>query len=73
MCNSISRIFSLHFFVIELLDEEEFGEVAESLTYDENSSNSAMELGLLVNNLNLEKEKLGYYVEVRLFIIIVFE
>ncbi|KAI4335232.1 hypothetical protein L6164_013898 [Bauhinia variegata] len=31
----------------ELLDEEEFGEAAESSTYDENSINSAVELGLL--------------------------
>ncbi|MED6175124.1 hypothetical protein PIB30_075487 [Stylosanthes scabra] len=31
----------------ELLDEEEFGEAAESRTYDENSTNQAKELGLL--------------------------
>ncbi|KAF1892753.1 hypothetical protein Lal_00042646 [Lupinus albus] len=31
----------------ETLEKEEFGEVAESRTYDENSSNPAMELGLL--------------------------
>ncbi|OIW19361.1 hypothetical protein TanjilG_03495 [Lupinus angustifolius] len=34
----------------ETLDEEEFGEAAESRTYDENSSNPAMELGLLEEN-----------------------
>ncbi|XP_054810920.1 uncharacterized protein LOC129312375 [Prosopis cineraria] len=34
----------------ELLDEEEFGEAAESLTYDENSSNPAIDLGLLEEN-----------------------
>ncbi|KAK4265623.1 hypothetical protein QN277_026650 [Acacia crassicarpa] len=34
----------------ELLDEEEFGEAAESSTYNENSSNQAMELGLLEEN-----------------------
>ncbi|KAE9603016.1 putative DNA-directed RNA polymerase III subunit RPC4 [Lupinus albus] len=31
--------------------EEEFGEVTESRTYDENSSNPAMKLGLLEENL----------------------
>ncbi|XP_047158047.1 DNA-directed RNA polymerase III subunit RPC4 [Vigna umbellata] len=35
----------------ELLDEEEFGEAAESTTYDEDASNSAMELGFLEENL----------------------
>ncbi|TKY54428.1 DNA-directed RNA polymerase III subunit RPC4 [Spatholobus suberectus] len=35
----------------ELLDEEEFGEAAESRTYDESASNPAMELGLLEENL----------------------
>ncbi|MED6156119.1 hypothetical protein PIB30_011578 [Stylosanthes scabra] len=34
----------------ELLDEEEFGEAAESRTYDENSTNQAKELGLLEEN-----------------------
>ncbi|KAK7388251.1 hypothetical protein VNO78_23062 [Psophocarpus tetragonolobus] len=34
-----------------LLDEEEFGEAADSRTYQENASNSAMELGLLEENL----------------------
>ncbi|XP_028751467.1 uncharacterized protein LOC114711266 [Neltuma alba] len=34
----------------ELLDEEEFGEAAESSAYDENSSNPATELGLLEEN-----------------------
>ncbi|KAJ1400714.1 DNA-directed RNA polymerase III subunit RPC4 [Sesbania bispinosa] len=34
----------------EYLDEEEFGEAAESRTYDENSSNPALELGLLEEN-----------------------
>jgi len=43
------------FFLIELLDEEEFGEAAESRTYNEDASNSAIELGLLVGNLNFEK------------------
>lgn len=33
------------------LDEEEFGEAAESRTYDENASNPAMDLGLLEENL----------------------
>lgn len=33
------------------LDEEEFGEAAESRTYNENASNPAMELGLLEKNL----------------------
>ena len=42
------------FFLIELLDEEEFGEAAESRTYDEDASNSAMELGLLVGKLKFE-------------------
>ncbi|ESW26588.1 hypothetical protein PHAVU_003G132000 [Phaseolus vulgaris] len=35
----------------ELLDEEEFGEAAEARTYDEEATNSAMELGLLEENL----------------------
>ncbi|KOM26836.1 hypothetical protein LR48_Vigan325s000800 [Vigna angularis] len=35
----------------ELLDEDEFGEAAESRTYDEDASNSSMELGLLEENL----------------------
>ncbi|TKY68577.1 DNA-directed RNA polymerase III subunit RPC4 [Spatholobus suberectus] len=34
----------------EHLDEEEFGEATESRTYNENASNSAMELGLLEEN-----------------------
>ncbi|XP_020963206.1 uncharacterized protein LOC107643561 isoform X2 [Arachis ipaensis] len=34
----------------ELLDEEEFGEAAESRTFDENSTNPAKELGLLEEN-----------------------
>ncbi|XP_027333389.1 uncharacterized protein LOC113848187 [Abrus precatorius] len=34
----------------EHLDEKEFGEAAESRTYDENASNPAMELGLLEEN-----------------------
>ncbi|KAI5398256.1 uncharacterized protein LOC127093092 [Lathyrus oleraceus] len=34
----------------EYLDKEEFGEAAESRTYDENAANSAAELGLLEEN-----------------------
>uniref|UniRef100_F6HGP2 DNA-directed RNA polymerase III subunit RPC4 n=1 Tax=Vitis vinifera TaxID=29760 RepID=F6HGP2_VITVI len=34
----------------ELLDEEEFGEASESTAYDENSTNPAMELGLMDEN-----------------------
>ncbi|WJX19278.1 hypothetical protein P8452_08991 [Trifolium repens] len=34
----------------EYLDEEEFGEAAESRTYDETTANSAIELGLLEEN-----------------------
>ncbi|KAJ6913894.1 hypothetical protein NC651_016220 [Populus alba x Populus x berolinensis] len=33
-----------------ILDEEEFGEVSEAATYDENSTNSAVELGLMEEN-----------------------
>ncbi|XP_015075051.1 uncharacterized protein LOC107018972 isoform X1 [Solanum pennellii] len=35
----------------ELLDEEEFGEASQSLTYDENSIKPAMDLGLMEENL----------------------
>ncbi|KAG6769924.1 hypothetical protein POTOM_025591 [Populus tomentosa] len=34
-----------------ILDEEEFGEVSEAATYDENSTNSAVELGLMEENV----------------------
>ncbi|CAJ1940486.1 unnamed protein product [Sphenostylis stenocarpa] len=37
-----------------LLDEEEFGQAAESRSYDEDASNSAMELGLLEENLEAD-------------------
>ena len=43
--------------LIELLDEEEFGEAAESRAYDEKSTNQAMELGLLVGELKFKKPK----------------
>lgn len=49
---------TLHIVMIEFLDEEEFGEAAESRTYDENSSNPAMELGLLVSKLKFMKSNL---------------
>ncbi|CAN4081150.1 unnamed protein product [Withania somnifera] len=35
----------------ELLDEEEFGEASQSSTYDENSINPTVELGLMEENL----------------------
>ncbi|KAL3586149.1 hypothetical protein D5086_013016 [Populus alba] len=34
-----------------ILDEEEFAEVSEAVTYDENSTNSAVELGLMEENV----------------------
>lgn len=47
--NKIASNFSL--LLTELLDEEEFGEASESTAYDENSTNPAMELGLMVGNM----------------------
>lgn len=44
-----------HIVPIEYLDKEEFGEAAESRTYDENAANSATELGLLVINPKFRK------------------
>lgn len=35
---------------IDSLNEEEFGEASENLTYDENTTTAAMNLGLLVSN-----------------------
>lgn len=34
----------------EILDEDEFGEAARNMEYDESSINPALELGLLVSN-----------------------
>jgi len=45
----------IFFFLVELLDEEEFGEAAEARTYDEEATNSAMELGLLVGKVKFKK------------------
>lgn len=39
------------FLLVELLDEEEFGEDPERSAYDENATNTAKELGLLVGIL----------------------
>jgi hypothetical protein len=47
-----------HILLIEYLDEEEFGEAAESRTYDETTANSAIELGLLVTKPNFKKSNL---------------
>ena len=38
------------FYPVEILDEKEFGEAASSAEYDENTVNSAAELGLLVSD-----------------------
>jgi len=38
------------FNLVEILDEEEFGEAATNLEYDENTVNSAAELELLVSS-----------------------
>lgn len=40
------------FNLVEILDEQEFGEAAASVEYDENAVNSAAELGLLVSSNN---------------------
>lgn len=40
----------LIFNLVEILDEEEFGEAATSVEYDENKVKSAAELGLLVSS-----------------------
>ena len=45
-------LFTPFFYLLEILDEEEFGEAAASIEYDENNVNSAAELGLLVSNQN---------------------
>ncbi|RYR00521.1 hypothetical protein Ahy_B07g088639 [Arachis hypogaea] len=42
----------MHIVLIELLDEEEFGEAAESRTFDEDSTNPAKELGLLAAKIS---------------------
>lgn len=36
---------------VEILDEEEFGEVTETAVYNESSVNPALELGLMVSGL----------------------
>ncbi|CAK7352482.1 unnamed protein product [Dovyalis caffra] len=41
----------LQSFLDSILDEEEFGEASESVTHDENSTNSAVELGLMEENV----------------------
>jgi hypothetical protein len=38
---------------VELLNEEEFRENSETTTYDENTANPALELGLMVGNLKI--------------------
>ena len=49
MLNSILPVL---FFLLEILDEEEFGEAATNLEYDEDAVNNAAELGFLVSNPN---------------------
>lgn len=44
--NSHVLIFDL----VEILDEEEFGQAATSVEYDDSTINSAAELGLLVSS-----------------------
>jgi hypothetical protein len=44
-----------HIVLIEKLDEKEFGEAAESRTYDESAASSAVELDLLVTKPNFWK------------------
>lgn len=51
-------VLTSHDVLIEYLDEEEFGEAAESRTYDEDSANSAVELGLLVSKLKFKKSNI---------------
>lgn len=43
-------------FLLDILDEAEFGEAAMKLEYDENSISPASELGFLVGNLKQKKK-----------------
>ena len=43
--------YSILVLLVAILDAEEFGEAAEAEYYDENSTKSAEELGLMVGNL----------------------
>lgn len=49
MCNFLVLL-------VELLNEEEFGENSETTTYDENAANPAVELGLMVGNLKIKDQ-----------------
>lgn len=42
--------------IVAILDAEEFGEASETVTYDENSANPAVELGLMVGNLTIKDQ-----------------
>lgn len=54
---SFQFLFNLLLSLVELLDEEEFGEAAESITHDENSTKAARDLGLMVGTCINECEK----------------
>lgn len=50
-------LFNFLLSLVELLDEEEFGEAAESIAHDETSTKAARELGLMVGTCINECEK----------------
>lgn len=55
-CVIVQTILLLPFFS-ELLDEQEFGKASEAVTFDENLTNSAEELGLTVSSMTSNFQK----------------
>lgn len=51
---ALSFICSCFFWLVEILNEAEFGEAAKNAEYDENNVNPASELGLLVGICSMQ-------------------